>query len=117
MKSCQHQAMYTMFMVLIELGNYASIIEDFNQVFDKHVYLVDGDLIVHNPNEEFSSKGSNNFQVTNIFTKWIKIFLFNQFKKILKRLLEFFELDSSLIEFEFNPDRGFYCLSKPVRYW
>ena len=55
MKSCQHQAMYTMFMVLIELGNYASIIEDFNQVFDKHVYLVDGDLIVHNPNEEFSS--------------------------------------------------------------
>ena len=48
--------------------------------------MVDGEQILSNPNNEFGL------------------------------LLDFFEVDKSLIEFEFNDDRGFYCMSRPINY-
>ena len=86
MMSCQHQVQLAMTMVMIEQGNYASIIEDFNQVFDQNVYLVDGELILNNPNEEFDL------------------------------LLDFFGLEKGVLNFQFNQDRGFHCLERPLNY-
>ena len=75
-----------MTMVFIEQGNYASIVEDFNQVFDQKVYLVDGEMILKDPNQEFDL------------------------------LLDFFGLEKGILRFEFNQNRGFYCLERPINY-
>ena len=43
------------FALYIQLGNYVSIANDYNQVFGpKYVYMVDGQAILNNPNQEFS---------------------------------------------------------------
>ena len=31
-------------------------------------------------------------------------------------LLDFFNLDKSLIEFNYNNDRGFFCMTRPINY-
>ena len=86
MISCRHQTQLPMTMVFIEQGNYASIVEDFNQVFDQKVYLVDGEMILKDPNQEFDL------------------------------LLDFFGLEKGILHFEFNQNRGFYCLERPINY-
>ena len=42
------------FGIYIQLGNYISIANDYNQIFgEKYVYMVDGQAILNNPNDEF----------------------------------------------------------------
>merc|ERR1711933_128505 len=78
--SCQNPA--KLWTVYLQLGNYASIISDFNKVLEQNVYVVDGEQILSNPNNEFG------------------------------HLLDFFELDKSLIDFKYNEDRGFFCMHR-----
>ena len=33
-----------------------------------------------------------------------------------KQLIDYFDLDSSRLKFEFNPEKGFLCLHEPVRF-
>ena len=68
------------------MGNYASIISDFNTVTGKTVYVVDGESVITNPNEEF------------------------------RLLLDFFKLDNSILKFEMNEETGFHCLQSPINY-
>ena len=73
--------------ILLQIGNYYSTITDYESVFGKgSVYIVDGHNEIIDPNDEFT------------------------------RLLDFLNVDSSLIEFQYNKDKGFYCLEKPLRF-
>jgi hypothetical protein len=73
--------------MIIQIGNYYDTIRDYEQVFGAHtVHVVDGHNEIHDPNDEF------------------------------KRLLQFFNLDDSLIKFKFNEQKGFYCLDIPVKF-
>ena len=73
--------------MIIQIGNYYDTIVDYENVFGKQaVYVVDGHNEIADPNDEF------------------------------KRLLKFFNLDYSMIEFKFNEQKGFYCLDKPVKF-
>ena len=73
--------------ILLQIGNYYSTIIDYEQVFGKgSVFLVDGHNEIINPNDEFT------------------------------RLLTFFDVDPTLIDFQFNAEKGFYCLEKPLRF-
>ena len=68
------------------MGNYASIINDFNSVTGKKVYVVDGEEVITNPNQEF------------------------------RLLLDFFGLDNSILHFEMNEETGFHCLNRPINF-
>ena len=73
--------------LIIQIGNYYDTIRDYETAFGKHaVHVVDGHNEIAQPNDEF------------------------------KRLLKFFNLDQSMIEFKFNDQKGFYCLDKPVKF-
>lgn len=73
--------------ILLQIGNYYSTITDYEQVFGAgSVYLVDGHNEITDPNDEFT------------------------------RLLQFFKVDPTLIDFQFNAEKGFYCLESPLRF-
>ena len=73
--------------ILLSIGNYYETVRDYEQIFGNYsVHLVDGAREVSDPNDEFGL------------------------------LLKHFGLDPSLIEFEYNEEKGFYCLEKPVRF-
>ena len=73
--------------MIIQIGNYYDTIRDYEHVFGEHaVYVVDGHNEIRDPNDEF------------------------------KRLLQFLNLDRTMIEFKFNEHKGFYCLDRPIKY-
>ena len=84
------------FQNYIDLGNYYSIIRDYNSIFNQSrdgnqsrghpVHVVDGEQILINPNQEY------------------------------KILLDYFNLDFKSINFKFNLYKGFYCLEKPIKF-
>ena len=73
--------------ISLQIGNYYSTIQDYEKYFGlRSVHIVDGHNEIINPGEEFT------------------------------RLLNFLDLDPEPIGFEYNEDKGFYCLEKPLRY-
>ena len=91
---------------LIQSSNYALVTEIYQNYFSGNVHFVDGLNLLR-----------KRYQKHNKFiNEWLQMISLNSSGSELKLLIEFFGLDSSMMNWRFHPDKKFLCLYQPVKF-